>query len=471
MELPIPMTKPLAGGYPVTPALVAKIEGLLRSQRKKPEDLGMQERTFLRWKSTKVVNRYQSGDPYLARPGTLEDIAKKLGVATASLTAAGASHFGYLEAIASKVDGRLMEFMRAAHDLPTESAKIAYSDLLNARLSEVGMDVTGFIACLAQAMNDDAFIGTVPTPDLYVAVGDDFDTITYSTEADTLRIEKPLLLWDCNCKEPRLRPHKSCRIHSRTEGAAIDSAFRGGMVEVTWRGLRILWRNVKELWPPSVDTFRMAIALDRADKLRSARSVLDLGSGTGFLGLFAAAATHPRKRIVVELADWLLTPALYGMTNYVLNRANLPNTTLRINLGMMRSWFGGEPRPMKPEVVLCNPPYLPTIHPFESLGQHSAVISTALLEDLIARPNEYGQRVFVQYSSVADKEVQAAKRKAKVQLERVASDRAVPFRVPTALGQPDYVKKLILRRGLRRRTGLRYHLWHVLRLREILPSK
>jgi len=464
-----PSDEALLERYPLTPGLVRLIEHHLHANGLEPKVIGSSRsslrRTWFYWKEW-----VQDGGKHHVTRAKLEAIASLINIDHAILKTACLVDFELLEGIAREVDEHLLRLIRAAEGLSQDELAEDYDNLLVGCLAKHRLHPTTFIALLDQIATDSSTRNRLPAPDLLVDVADDFTSIIFACNGvSPLRVRRPQLLWDCCCPAWPKRIGRVCRIHSNPSGAAIARAFGQARVEIRWRGLSVRWRNRPELWPPSVDTFRMMNALRDDRRIATSSSILDLGSGTGMLGLFAASRASKKAPVTLDLADWLLTPALYGAANFAINREHLGECTPRFRIGMMKRWIEAEQSngPSMSDLVLCNPPYLPAFQPFRWLGQHSAVISTDLLEDVISNASSYGKHVFVQYSSVADREALRAARRGGVRLAPVGKDRLVPFRVSVALSERPYIAALLHRGGLRRGRKDGHRFWHTLRLRRL----
>ena len=459
--------------YPLTPGLVRVIEGHMRANAFGPSAIGSSGssigRIWFNWKRW-----IRDGRRHRVRWSKLEAVAAAIRIDPEILKAACLVDFETLENVASSVDEHLLRFVRAAEGLDQVQLSEAYEELLIGCLAKHTLHPVTYLALLDQLASDPTFPEKPPPTELTIHVDDDFESITFDREGvPRLQVVGPQLLWDCCCQVWPKKESRLCKIHSHPSGQAIGEVFAKGRVEIRWRGLSIRWRNTPQLWPPSVDTFSMMNALRHERSVAKSSSILDLGSGTGMLGLFAATRASKNGPVSLDLADWLLTPALYGAANYALNRQKMPRCALRTRIGMMDRWIGDALGTGAPscDLVLCNPPYLPSFQPFRGLGQHTSVVSTDLLEHVITRASTYGRHVFVQYSSVADREVRRAALRGGLKLAPVGKDRLVPFRVRVALSEPRYIAALVMRGGLRRLKGHGHEDWHTLRLRRVKPGR
>ncbi len=288
--------------------------------------------------------------------------------------------FESLTALTEKLDANLMPLIR---DLRQEidAVEEAYQDLLLVRLQKQGIPLEILLRNLHGPHLSDLLIRTAPRPDLEIDVSDGFDRLTFRYEGHSLNVEKPQLLWDCNCATPGAKHDASqCPIHSQEEGAAVGARFASGRILLKYRDRVFHWRNTKSLWPPSVDSFAMFDDLRRMGLMSSdIDSVLDLGAGTGFLGIMLALENPRVTRL--DLSDWMLTPTVYARTNWLINSEHHKYVRARCRLGLLAQWFGSMDEPY--DVVLCNPPYLPLLPGFDELGLDATV--DQLINDESAR--------------------------------------------------------------------------------------
>lgn len=459
--------------YPLTPSLLRVIEAQMRLRDIAPKQLGTSgslRRTYYRWKARERNGNWSGRQRPRVRRSELMAYSEILDIPFRALAAACVADFEHLERIAHEVDSGLLKFIRSAGELNVQELGIAYRALLAGLLQQRGMNVQVF-----QLLLDNLAIAgpkALPKPVLRIDIQDELASLTFTVSGSApLVVPQPDLLWDCCCRDPK-RHTRRCKIHRSPSSPAVTTAFRNAHVAVTWRGLQLLWRNRKQLWPPSIDALRMLDALQRLQVGTGVRSILDIGSGTGVLGLgIASSAGESQNPRTLDLSDWLLSPALYGAANGVFNEHRLKNWRVRARIGMMTRWDDQAAREGEAyDLAVCNPPYLPVFSQFKSLGQHTAVAGTDLLEFAIGHLPQLAGAAYIQYSSVGDREARIAARAFGCTLRRVGRDREVPFRVAVAIARPKYVETLIKRRGVARHTGRTHRLWHKLRLRRVHGS-
>jgi hypothetical protein len=374
--------------------------------------------------------------------------------------------------VCDDVDGGLREIMR---QVPNENAfemvERQYSDLLQGRLLNHDIESEVFFKGLYD--EEAAVVETVDAPDLNIVISRGMDAVSFRTDRGSLTIDEPRLLWDCHCGKPvgnfaeEQRPASAddfaCPIHGHELGAYVTDLFRTGLVCIEYEGLDVLWKESQNLWPPSVDAVRMYETL-RADGVfdRPISSVLDVGSGTGFLGI--GIAQHVRSLEEAYLTDWLLTPATFSKLNWVRNCSGLAGTAPRLFLRLGMGFHFSHHRDLLDrsnplDLCVCNPPYLPDLDAFDEVKISHTVGGTDLLGEIIELGPEVADTVYVSFSDVALDAARRAATDVGVELHLVDEKWEVPFRVAQALEVDSYTRQLV-DHGLTEREGGRYRYWH-----------
>jgi transcriptional regulator with XRE-family HTH domain/16S rRNA G966 N2-methylase RsmD len=412
---------------------------------------------------------YMAGRSY-PNPGTMARLASALGVTAAQLENPEAfSELMYRLAVAfdeltfeqmfevlQDLDTELLKWIRSTRLNDQEIITRGYNDLLRGTLTDKGIDLPGFLNRIHDRNFIKRLLNSLPTkPRLEVVVGNNFDRIDFFHDGSLLLpMAEPKLLWDCCCQSGP-DPSPSCRIHSHPMGNKVKELFNTGLVEIKWRGMTFLWRQCDVLWPPSVDSFFLMECLQNSGATQAeVQSVLDIGSGTGFLGIALAKLNPNIKRVV--LSDWLLTPALFGQLNSRIN--DLHKRGVAVNSQVAIYTQPSKPNEGPFDLVVCNPPYLPCLAGFEQAGIESTVFGTDLLEHVIQMAKMLGKQVYIQYSHLAHIEAERAARSAGATLKVIGTKPDVPFRVSHAIARPKYIERLVHERKLKRsrKTGHRY---------------
>ena len=370
-------------------------------------------------------------------------------------------NFEFLAEQFREIDHMLLPLIRDHRHAGKSLIEHAYMSLLSQCLQDRDINLDLINRTLRDPIRRNSFLTGLPKPGLVVEVSDDLSEISYNCcPNEKLTVKKPHLLWDCHCDTPSIKLNAfKCPIHSKKSGEEIDRHFSNGYVLIRYRDTEFYWRSSQELWPPSIDSFYMMDAM-KADGLfkNKYNSVLDIGSGTGFLGIMTACLNPYITEIT--LSDWLLTPYLYGSVNWFLNRKNCEHISFKANTSLFTNGLGSLARPY--DIAICNPPYLPLLDGFDEIGLESTVAGTDLLTDVISKNKSLANKIYIQFSNLCGPEAQIAQKKAGVKLRPVGKERPVPFRVRVLWERQDYLGVLIKERGLIEKKDDRHRFWHKL---------
>ena len=370
-------------------------------------------------------------------------------------------NFEFLAEQFREIDHMLLPLIRDHRHAGKSLIEQAYLGLLSQCLQKRDIRLEHIDRELRDTIKQKSFIEGLPKLGLVVDVSEDFDEISYNCSPDgILTVKSPQLLWDCHCDTPSTKQNDfKCPIHSQDLGEEVDNRFSTGYVLIRYRGVEFYWRSGQELWPPSIDSFYMMDAME-ADGLftKKYRSVLDIGSGTGFLGIMTACCNPHITEIM--LSDWLLTPYLYGTANWFLNRKNREHISFKANTALFTSGLDSLVKPY--DVAICNPPYLPLLDGFGEIGLESTVAGTDLLADVISRNKALANKVYLQFSNISRPEAKIAQEKAGLKLRPIGKERLVPFRMRILWERSDYLDMLVKERGLIEKKNSRHRFWHSL---------
>lgn len=461
------------GSRPITRELLWRVHAAIQNAGLGIADLPINRTTWQRWHDA-VRHQPAGRRATLVRPSTLKAIAARCSVSLEDLLHRPVLTFRGLDEAANQIDGRVLTLTRSLSDATPDAVKEAYRDHISSKLSDFRMKVDAFL----QVVNDPELVHavaqTVPKPGLGVVANDDFSDLVFTApQGPPLRVRRPELLWDCfGGRGGRECVNRRCPIHSQPNAALITKSMREAVVEVRWRGASILWQQGPAFWPPSRDSFELVKRIEQQlpNVLATCRTMLDVGAGTGFLGIVLSRACPRLRRL--ELADWLLRPALFSAVNWWRNHDPAAEVRCRVLLGMHTTWFGMTGGAERRDLVVCNPPYLPALAGFEAIGTHAVVGGTDLLEHVVTSAPTLGKCVVLQYSRLASPEAERTRKRAGVQLKKLGRDVRVPFRVLRAFELNGYVSALRQRRELDTsplgKRGHRY--WHWLTTRRVVSG-
>lgn len=308
--------------------------------------------------------------------------------------------------------------------------------------------------------------------DLTISINESLKNLAFKTDNFDCKIRKPRLLWDCNCPEPKgsypievwdsEQRGAFCPIHDgcQTYGDELEAKFKNGLVEIEYKGVSVLWYRVHDFWPPSVDSMHLFENLRSSGFINDVRpkSVLDLGSGTGFLGILIANEYKFLEELF--LSDWLLTPFLFGCINWSKNNKNLQHIDFYPLLGIGLDFLNRKPSLEKKfDLCISNPPYLPDLGEFQEIRAKDTVAGTDLLEEIIERGFDHANEIVLSFSEIALDEAKIAANNVNVELVPIGETHEVPFRVPYVHDNKEYMQNLE-KKGLKVKQNTRYPYWH-----------
>lgn len=273
---------------------------------------------------------------------TAARLARALGITLSDFVAALSTlelSFEALRRLAFRVDRQLLGVVNS-HLGMIDPATIAESQqaIISAALDRHHLPFRTFV----EMMNDDLtrrrLLQAEPAPAVQIHVEENVEWIEFHCDSGCLRVETPELLWDCNCDLLTNVKSKTCRIHGTELGCRIAVLIRNRPVMIQWRGAQFMWEECPELWPPSIDSFQFVRMLEQSGQLDVGRwnTILDLGSGTGFLGVMIA-----RLRATVRAAafgDWAMTPFIFSALNAARNLALPRKVQVSALLGLYTDW-------------------------------------------------------------------------------------------------------------------------------------
>lgn len=297
---------------------------------------------------------------------------------------------------------------------------------------------------------------------LDIEVTADLKQMKYSSKTNSITTYNQKLLWPCNCKVPSKYRNTAirCPIHSENSGEIIENAFRTGVVRILFRDIEIIYRNTETIWPPSIDSLYFAQLLEKYFGTSSnLKRIVDIGAGTGFLGIFLSKINNSVKRVI--FSDIFLSPVFLSMLNFY---RNSKDRNVKYN-SIASDAFDKMRKDDKYDLIICNPPYLPLLGTSELAGI-SAVSGTYLLDRVISDSGKFSDHLVFATSDIAKPELNKCLAKAKEQYPMMSVSEIgkidVPFRVAHAFKTSGYMSKLLKARKkyFSIREDSPFKLWH-----------
>ena len=284
-----------------------------------------------------------------------------------------------------------------------------------------------------------------------------------------LTLDKPLLLWECPCEIPAEYKNENytCRIHSSPHGKVVGEAFGRRFTMIKYHGVKILWFDEEPLWPPAIDSiFMVKILKEKGYGERIIENILDIGCGTGFLGISLAKINPYIKE--VYFSDIFLTPLLMTKLNCGLNFKGETKKAPKLFLSDNYENIPNQEIPSSGfDLIICNPPFLPTLGFERLLYKEAAVSGTRLLERVVTETKKYGNELVIGCSSMALPEFEKAVEKVGAKAE-VLGNRETPFRISHAFKYKEFMDKLITERRIEERDQTPFKFWFMFYVYRIL---
>lgn len=325
----------------------------------------------------------------------------------------------------------------------TRIVRESYYSFLNERLRRTfGI---GSVNAITKAL-EESDLGPMLVQDVYdhfrcnVSVAWGLSNLRYSVGKRSWEITDPELLWDCCCKFSK---KEDCRLHALPGvDRELDPEFRN-MTFICHGGLQFFYHDVanhSSVWPPSFESLYFGELISGL-QLDDIKTVVDIGCGTGYLGIVAAKSLGCRQLV---FSDWLPSPLIAACINWHLNRQNMKVCDSKTNFiccdrvdDLLRVYD----TPF--DLAICNPPFLPDLG-FPSLNTASTVFGIDLLTDVLRKARLIGKTTLVAFSDIVMREVKSVLRSADEKMEILNSEGfRMPFRVTYALDHKRYLKKLV----------------------------
>ena len=352
------------------------------------------------------------------------------------------NNFFNLSQIISNIDSQILPLIRELTNkkVNSESIYLLYKHALDNISVKNKIDLFLLLDILN---NNDVMIENLEIPDINISVNSGISNIRFSSKDKEFLVENPNLLWECNKVIFGKCDYKKCKIHShfnnQQEADDFSNMFKKGVIKLKYDDTITFWKQYPDLWPASIDTFNLIADLRWKNyHKRFFNTVLDLGTGTGMLGLWLANNNNSIKKLI--LSDWLLLPLVVSCIN-----AKFVNTNCNINytIGLNTTLMGTDEHFSKVDLAVCNPPYIPALG-FENLMKESTVAGTNLLEHVIRNHKSIANETVISFSDLALPEAMAAATDVcDLMKMKLPNSHEVPFRVKVAFQEDGYIEKLI----------------------------
>ncbi|UXD22165.1 hypothetical protein IPA_02245 [Ignicoccus pacificus DSM 13166] len=301
-------------------------------------------------------------------------------------------------------------------------------------------------------------------PSIKVVLSEDLGSLKliYDDKYVEIDISKFPLLYPCNCMVHKLLPdfikkeivRLPCPLHSKIGDDRIERAF-SELAEIEFI-VPVYWSSLESLWPPAIDSLILAKIIKERYSSEKIESVLDMGSGTGYLGIVFSSVNKSVKE--VTFVDILYAPLLFSIVNarrvkeMELTKANF-RAIISNGFKKVKGTY---------DIIVSIPPYIP----FSKASLPSAAFGTSLLKDLTENFSKYSSKLLMVISSVSFDVFNEALSHSGARYKKVA-EYEVPFRVGPILGDPEYLKHAIEEGKLYLKKDNPFPLWHKIYVLEL----
>lgn len=326
-------------------------------------------------------------------------------------------------------------------------------------------------------------------PKMQIVVSEDLSMIKYSTHNDqqipiSYEVKNPKLLWEgsdpndrfFNIKNPITLFSSSCPLDDNNRNYMVQT-FKNRLIQQKFGKFIYYWLNKTNVWPPSIDSllFIKTIAEKKAffDKKIGFKRILDVGTGTGFLGMELSKLFPEIEEIYYT--DLSPTCLVFTLLNLQVNRPNLKSHQKHIvhwaiNLPP-KEIFPSSAYLNKLDLIICNPPYIPTWG-VETTADTMPVAGLMLMRNLLTQFPSLSSNLLIGCSNISKSFLDDFFREGQheVQLKNphsylsitplLENDIEVPFRVNEILKNDLIREKMVQDHLLDVREDTPWHYWH-----------
>lgn len=266
-----------------------------------------------------------------------------------------------------------------------------------------------------------------------ISVGTELEYVRYSCGQSALEILKPKLLVD-----------DACILNNAMIGSAMRGMLETALREYRYDGLSLFVPSgiCKRVWCPSIDTFILIGAMRRRGR-QFYDAALDVGTGTGVIGLWLAASGKAGHVLGIDIEPEAARCAAVNATN------TDGGCRCRIRkVSYQDFWREGT----RFDLVACNPPYVPVLdgEPEENGTFFGMGLAMELLNsiDSILAP---GGECFMTLSSVSWTDSGIARRM-QILVDNgqaaIVDERVVPFKLTEVLINARWLNQMIDKGGV-----------------------